>query len=259
MSPLPTDWPYPFWIAHRGAGRQAPENTLAAFRHGLVRGFRMAECDVKLSADGRCWLLHDDTLERTTNGQGPAATQTWAALQALDAGGWLAPAFAGEPPLLLSALACFVQANGLAVNLEIKPCPGTDRLTGERVAAEAARLWAGHDGPPPLLSSFSREALAAAALSAPALPRALLLEALPPEGPVAAARTLGCVAVVMDHRLMSADHIAALHAAGLRALVYTVNDTARADELRQQGLDGLITDAVDRLGPGATASPSLEG
>lgn len=252
-------WPYPAWLAHRGAGKLAPENTLAAFRLGAGFGFRAFECDVKLSRDGEAFLLHDDTLDRTTDGRGSPADVDWADLARLDAGNWHSPAFAAEPLPRLTQIAAFCLANGCALNIEIKPCPGTDRLTGERVAAEAARLWAGHDGPPPLLSSFSREALAAAALSAPALPRALLLEALPPEGPVAAARTLGCVAVVMDHRLMSADHIAALHAAGLRALVYTVNDTARADELRQQGLDGLITDAVDRLGPGATASPSLEG
>ena len=60
-----TDWPYPFWIAHRGAGRLAPENTLAAFRHGAAHGYRMAECDAKLSADGVPFLLHDSTLERT--------------------------------------------------------------------------------------------------------------------------------------------------------------------------------------------------
>ncbi|HQC99297.1 MAG TPA: glycerophosphodiester phosphodiesterase family protein, partial [Aquabacterium sp.] len=68
MSP----WPYPFWIAHRGAGRLAPENTLAAFRLGARHGYRMFECDAKLSADGVVFLLHDSTLERTTSGQGTA-------------------------------------------------------------------------------------------------------------------------------------------------------------------------------------------
>ena len=61
------DWPYPRWIAHRGAGRLAPENTLAAFRLGASHGYRMFECDVKLSADGLPFLMHDATLQRTTN------------------------------------------------------------------------------------------------------------------------------------------------------------------------------------------------
>ena len=60
-------WPYPRWIAHRGAGKLAPENTLAALRLGASHGWRMFECDVKLSADGEPFLLHDATLQRTTN------------------------------------------------------------------------------------------------------------------------------------------------------------------------------------------------
>ena len=69
-------WPYPRWIAHRGAGKLAPENTLAAFRLGAQHGWRMFECDAKLSAYGVLFLLHDATLERTSNGQGAAAGLT---------------------------------------------------------------------------------------------------------------------------------------------------------------------------------------
>ena len=67
--PLNGQWPYPRWIAHRGAGKLAPENTLAAFRVGAALGWRMFECDVKLSLDGVPFLLHDDTLTRTSNAQ----------------------------------------------------------------------------------------------------------------------------------------------------------------------------------------------
>ena len=82
------EWPYPRWVAHRGAGKLAPENTLAAFRHGAKHGYRMFECDVKLSRDGAPFLLHDATLNRTTNGKGAAGDQDWAALSQLDAGSW---------------------------------------------------------------------------------------------------------------------------------------------------------------------------
>ena len=81
-------WPYPFWIAHRGAGKLAPENTLAAFRLGAAHGWRMAECDVKLSQDGVPFLMHDATLERTTSGYGAAGERPWGQLAQLDAGGW---------------------------------------------------------------------------------------------------------------------------------------------------------------------------
>ena len=90
-------WPYPRWIAHRGAGKLAPENTLAAFRCGAAHGFRMFECDVKLSADGMPFLMHDATLERTTSGQGTGGDLDWRALSKLDAGNWHSRAFAGEP------------------------------------------------------------------------------------------------------------------------------------------------------------------
>ena len=92
------DWPYPFWIAHRGAGKLAPENTLAAFRVGASHGYRAFECDVKLAADGVPFLLHDATLRRTTNGHGRAADLSWSELARLDAGSWHSRAYAGEPP-----------------------------------------------------------------------------------------------------------------------------------------------------------------
>ena len=82
----PSAWPYPRWIAHRGAGKLAPENTLAAFRLGAQHGYRMFECDAKLSSDGVAFLLHDATLERTTNGHGTAGDQPWGTLAQLDAG-----------------------------------------------------------------------------------------------------------------------------------------------------------------------------
>jgi glycerophosphoryl diester phosphodiesterase len=75
-----TAWPYPYWIAHRGAGRLAPENTLAAFRIGAGHGYRAFECDVKLSADGVPFLLHDARLDRTTPERGVAGERTWAEL-----------------------------------------------------------------------------------------------------------------------------------------------------------------------------------
>jgi glycerophosphoryl diester phosphodiesterase len=238
-------FPWPRWIAHRGAGKLAPENTLAAFRVGAAHGCRAFECDVKLSADGVPFLLHDGTLERTTNAQGNAGTRTWAELSRLDAGGWHGPAFAGEPPPSLQAIATYLIANGFALDLEIKPSPGTERRTGEAVAAEVERLWHGQ-AQRPLLSSFQPEALAGARAVAPQLERALLLDRLP-DDPVAAARALGCVALITEHRLMSAGLRQRVHGAGLRALVYTVNDAAVAGALIASGVDGIVTDVVDRL------------
>ena len=240
-------WPYPLWIAHRGAGKLAPENTLAAFRVGAAHGQRAFECDVKLSADGVPFLLHDATLERTAGVPGSAGERDWAELSRLDVGAWHGPAYAGEPIPTLEAIARYCIANGHALNIEIKPTPGDEARTGRVVGATAARLWAGA-ALAPLLSSFRPEALAAARETAPALPRALLVDTLW-AGWFEVACDLGCVAVVANQRCMDAALIERLHGAGLRALVYTVNDAERAQALIDAGIDGIVSDAVDRFSP----------
>jgi glycerophosphoryl diester phosphodiesterase len=246
-------WPYPLWIAHRGAGKLAPENTLAAFRLGAAYGYRAYECDVKLSGDGVPFLLHDAELERTTNGRGLAGDRPWAELSQLDAGGWHSRTYAGEPPPTLAAIAAYVRRNHHLLNIEIKPTPGTELETGRVVAAAAATLWAGAAAPP-LLSSFQPQALLGARETAPNVPRALLLDTLWPDC-LAMAESLGCVAVVTNHRIMDAALRANLRDRGLRALCYTVNDAEDVARLRDLGVDGLITDAVDRHAPGDDASP----
>ena len=246
---LTTAWPYPRWIAHRGAGKLAPENTLVAFRLGASHGYRAFECDVKLSADGVPFLLHDATLERTTSGQGTASQLTWGELSRLDAGSWRSRSYAGEPLPSLAAIAAYCIGNGYALNIEIKPTPGNEVATGRKVASEVARLWAGQ-AVPPLLSSFSPDALRAARDTDARWPRALLLDELR-DGWFDEAQSLGCVAVVTNHKVMDAALIGRLHDAGLRALVYTVNDEPVAQRLIAIGIDGIITDAVDRFAPGA--------
>ncbi|MGC1818128.1 MAG: glycerophosphodiester phosphodiesterase family protein, partial [Casimicrobiaceae bacterium] len=112
MRKLPA-WPYPKLVAHRGAGKLAPENTLAALRVGHAHGYRMAEFDVKLSADGVAFLLHDGTLDRTTNGKGRADALTWRELAQLDAGSWHSPVYAGETLPTLAAVARWSRANAV--------------------------------------------------------------------------------------------------------------------------------------------------
>jgi len=240
-------WPYPLWIAHRGAGRLAPENTLAAFRLGASHGYRAFETDVKLSADGVPFLLHDGTLDRTTNARGRAADRSWSELSRLDAGGWHSRAHAGEPLASLEALAAFLRRNDFWLDLEIKPTKGEEERTGRVVAAEVQRLWAG-DARPPLLSSFRPEALYGAREAVPALQRALLVDTNWP-GWLGVAQQLGCVAVITNYNLMDAPLLTSLRQAGLRALCYTVNDPAPAQQLIALGIDGLITDAVDQFSP----------
>ncbi|MDT3677308.1 MAG: glycerophosphodiester phosphodiesterase [Burkholderiaceae bacterium] len=242
-----SDWPYPAFIAHRGAGSLAPENTLAALRTGHSFGYRMFEIDAKLSGDGVALLMHDATLDRTTGGSGRVDAQSFAALARLDAGSWHSAAFAGEGIPTLERVARWVLANDVMLNIEIKPTPGRERETGAAVALDARAAWR-DVGVPPLLSSFSTVALAAAREVAPELPRALLVSELPGDW-LECCTALGCVALDARHSLLNAALIAQAHDASLRVLAWTVNDQARVDELFAAGLDAVITDVVDRVAP----------
>ena len=238
-------WPYPRWIAHRGAGKLAPENTLAAFKLGASYGYRMFECDVKLSSDGVPFLLHDDTLERTTNGMGIAGLKTWPELQRLDAGSWHSGGNAGEPIPSLDTIANYCIANGFDLNIEIKPTNGTDLLTGKVIAEHAARLW--HDEVrKPLLTSFKPDALQAAMDAVPDLPRGLLLHELW-TGWLETGLMLGCQAVICNHKLWDISSMTQAKSAGFKTLSYTVNDDADVQRLRALGTDGIITDRVDNF------------
>jgi glycerophosphoryl diester phosphodiesterase len=241
------NWPYPRWIAHRGAGKLAPENTLAAFRVGASHGYRMFECDVKLSADDLPFLLHDDTLNRTTTGQGVAGSQPWRDLSQLDAGSWHSRAFAGEPLPRFENIARFCLHNGYFLNIEIKPTPGTARHTGEVVARHAARLWQAA-AVPPLLTSFDSEALEGAQDAQPELPRGLLLDSLW-KGWLETALSLDCVAIVCNHALWDTASVTQAKSAGFRTLSYTLNDEWAVQRLIDLGTDGIITDRVDFFAP----------
>ena len=116
-------------MGHRGAAGRAPENTLAGLRTAAALGMTWAEFDVMLTGDGVPVLFHDDNLKRTTGRDALMAETSFADLAGLDAGGWFAPEFAGEPlPSLEAALALALQL-GLTPNVEIKPTPGTDAAT----------------------------------------------------------------------------------------------------------------------------------
>ena len=244
-----TDWPYPLWIAHRGAGKLAPENTLAAFKLGAGYGYRMFECDVKLSLDGVLFLLHDATLDRTTNALGDARAQSWQTLSKLDAGTWCSPAFAGEPLASFVSVARYCLDNGYFLNIEIKPTPGLEAETGTAVATTAAQLWR-DAAVPPLLTSFQMACLEAARRAQPQLPRGLLLDQLTPDW-LETALALGCAAVVCNHKLWNASTVAQAKKAGLKTLSYTVNDAASVKNLLALGTEGIITDRVDLFKPDA--------
>lgn len=240
-------WPYPRIIAHRGGGKLAPENTLAAIRTGAQRGFAGVEFDVMLSRDAVPVLIHDETLERTTNGRGAVANAAWTELVGLDAGSWFGAAFAGEPlPRYADAVRLCVDLR-LWANVEIKPAAGFERETGRVVAAMSAELW--RTAPvAPLLSSFSADALEAAAAAAPGLARGLLVDRIPADWRDRLGQ-LGCVSLHCDHRDLTPIQARTVKEAGYALLCYTVDDPATARELFAWDIDAVVTDRLDLIPP----------
>ena len=220
---------------------------MAAFKLGAQHGYRMFECDAKLSADGQVFLLHDATLERTTNARGLGSALSWPELAKLDAGSWHSNAFAGEPLCTLEALSAWCRANRHLLNIEIKPTPGDETRTGTVVAQEAARCWQGAPVPP-LLTSFQTASLAAAQAVQPDLPRGFLLNDPRPDW-LEVATALACVAIVCRYSLWSAQTVQAAQQAGFRTLSYTVNEADEVTRLLALGTDGIITDRVDLFRP----------
>lgn len=248
MTAMQHPWPYPRIIAHRGGGAAAPENTLAAMRTGARHGFGMVEFDVKLSHDGVPILLHDDTVERTSNGHGKACELAWHELARLDFGRWYSPDYAGESMATLYSVAAFTQANHIYSNIEIKPSPGAESQTGMQIALFAAQLWS-NPAAPPLLSSFSETALQAAMQAAPYLPRALLLDGRIPQDWEARMQRHQCIALNIDHAYATPGLIREAHAKGYRIAAWTVNEPVRARELLDWGCDAIFTDAITLITP----------
>jgi glycerophosphoryl diester phosphodiesterase len=240
-------WPYPRIIAHRGGGLLAPENTLAALRYAANLGFAGVEFDVKLTADDVPVLFHDDTLERTTDGSGLVADTRFDIITQFDAGGWFANEYAGEPVPAFAAASALCKEAGVWANVEIKPCPGREHATGRIVARMAKLLWSGAPLPP-LLASFSADALDAAMAEAPGLPRALLCNTIPADWEQTLDR-LQCIALHVAFDQLTKEAVTAVQATERGVLAYTVNDSVEALRLIEMGVDALITDQIDHITP----------
>jgi glycerophosphoryl diester phosphodiesterase len=229
-------FPLPRWFAHRGGGTLAPENTLAGIRLAARMGFAAVEFDVMLSGDGTPVLIHDETLERTTNGHGPVSETPDTQLFALDAG-------TGEriPRYAEAVAAC--REYGLLANVEIKPAAGFERQTAETVARLSAGLWQGATVQP-LFSSFSLVALEIARDLAPQIPRGVLFERVPADW-LATVRRLQAVTLHCNARHVSDDVLAEAQANGIPVLCYTVNTKNAAKSMFERGVSALFTDRLD--------------
>jgi len=237
----PSGFVAPRLIGHRGAAALAPENTLASIRAAAESGATWVEVDAKLTRDSVPVLMHDATLDRTTAGQGPVVARTADELGRLDAGSWFGPRFADATVPTLAQCLDECRRLGLGLDLEIKPDKGTEAATAAAVVAVLDKAgWTADD--PIFITSFAIPALRVIRDYAPTFHRGLLIWKFP-DGWQNAARDLGAVAVISDHKsLETAAHVARIRDGGWIPMTYTVNDPVRAAELYGWGVAGIVTD-----------------
>jgi len=232
-------------IGHRGAAGYAPENTMASFEKAYALGCRFIEFDVMLSADNEAFIFHDETLERTTNGQGDFGLSTSEYLQSLDAGSWFSKEFAGEKiPTLLDAIHWLVKRE-VHANIEIKPYPGFTRQTTQAVLEHIENYWP-KEKPLPLVSSFCHDALAICREQSKDLPLGLLLDKWQ-DNWLELAKAYRCTSVHLSRRIATASRVLEIKRHGYIVYVYTVNRERLALKLQSFGVDALFSDYPDLL------------
>ena len=242
-------FPRPIIFAHRGDLAHAPENTLPAFQQALQKGADGVELDVKLTADGHVIVIHDSTLDRTTDGKGRVASSTLEAIRKLDAGKWFNEKFAGTKVPLLEEVFEVVGKDKM-INIELK-------LTNSRegLVVKVCELIKRHNNHSQILfSSFFPSSLKIAAQTLPEIPRGLL--AMP--GFLGLwARSFGFMfgdyQALHPHILStSREQILRAHRLKRRVHVWTVNVPSEITKLKEWDVDGIITDdpqtAVRALG-----------
>ncbi len=235
-------------IAHRGASMHAPENTLAAFRAVSASGAKWVEFDVMLAQCGEVVVIHDETLERTTNGIGRVSDHPWHYLRTLDAGSWFSAAYAGEPiPRLIEVLAV-LQVEGLSANIEIKCQDSQAHETVRRVAA-IMQAWSAETHLLNIMfSSFSMVALECVRQMLPDYPIGMGLHTFRPNWEQDFLR-LGCESLHVNHALLTAETASRLKLTADALFAYTVNCPERALELLGFGVDALFSDCPENILP----------
>lgn len=230
----------PWVIAHRGASGHAPENTLAAFQRAVELGATFIETDLRVTRDGRFVAVHDDTLDRTTNGSGEVEF-TLDELQRLDAGLWFDRDFMGERIPTLAQILEFSSAHDVVFYLELKyrAVTGMDHALAAalRKAQNAGRI---------VVISFDPDTLAPLRRIEPSIMLGLLVE----DGDascIQAAQGLGARQLCPRSSLVTPELLDQAHQVDLKVATWTVNSAAAMRSMISAGVDGIMTDFPDRL------------
>lgn len=234
-------------VAHRGASRYAPENTLAAFRRALEDGVPAVECDVRRTRDGHLVVIHDAAVDRTTDGRGLVESLTLDALRRLDAGRWFGQEWTGERVPLFDEVLELVRGRAL-IKVEIKNNPHPAAGI-EREVVEAIQRHGMEDDS--FVMSFDHQAVRAVRSAAPRIATGIIYAARLVD-PVAAARAAAADALCVQWEYLDRDVVAHARGGGLGIFTWTVDDEAEFTRCLALHLDGVSsndTRLIARLVP----------
>jgi glycerophosphoryl diester phosphodiesterase len=250
--PGPNPWlrpTRPLVIAHRGHSLEVPENTIEAYRRAIDLGAEMIEVDVNISRDGRLVMMHDATLDRTTNGVGPVSGATLNELAELDAGGWFGKDFASLRIPTVDETVELARDAGIWMCFEVK---GGDPVEAERIANALITLLVARDALGfAAMSGYNHDVLALAKRRAPELVLApeRLPDDIPADAPTAIlqARSLDAQIIQNHHRFLTTELVTALHEAHIAVWSWPTTDLAAIESSLAVGADGVMGDDVRRL------------
>jgi glycerophosphoryl diester phosphodiesterase len=234
----------PLLIAHRGGSLEAPENTLAAFRYAVELGVPYVELDVQMTRDGELVVIHDETLDRTTNGSGLVRDYTLEELRRFDAGSKFSHLYRGEPVPTLREIMELCVGAGVGVVVELKS-PHLNPGLEEKVAAMLGEMWLrGADNI--YCISFDHESIRKMRALDPAVPLGYLFE-WNAESFVLPGDTVQAFCPYYKSALARPDQVEEAHRMGKFVFVYTVNDAAEMHALSDAGIDGMVSDRPSLL------------
>lgn len=236
---------FPKTIGNRGAAAYAPENTLAGIHAAADMGLEMVMLSVKLTSDGVAVLFHDEDLARTTGAGGRMEATDSGAVAELDAGSWFGDSFIGESvPVLEDALDAAAE-RGLAVILDLRPCPGREVETAAAALDAATRIWP-DDVAPPVLASLSHVTLETCRDMMPDWPRGMIVEKTP-ENWQEMADYVEATAILVDNAQITREEVEDFIDRQQPVILLNVNDPHYAQELMRWGVDAVATDTPDEM------------
>lgn len=235
------DYPFVLAIAHRGASGYAPENTVAAFRRAIALGVTFIETDLQLTRDAHFVALHDETVNRTTNGQGSVQHMTLAEVRRLDAGSWFGSEFMGERIPTLLDIVDFSRKHDVVFYLELKP---SGFWGGEHALISALRESGAIQRT--VIISFDPVILQSLRKIEPTLMTGLLFDGQL-ENPFEKALEIGARQLAVKGDLVSPSLLGEAHKRDLQVVCWTINNPAHMRLLAAAGVDGIMSDYPDRL------------